>query len=196
MKINWNPNPFFTTVELDERDKEQLLKVYQCEKYEDLFCDLSYQEKYHPETYTFEYVKEKLKKWEKICNLEVTSDEFKRLEYYLEDIHGGDCTCVPCSCMRCHVENLLGIDTLEGCGKHLAYKVDGAFSFLNETTGKREYHKDIDKAIACLADMSVYDEKPNPDNFPGGYDKWVPKWKAERQQAHDWLVAYKEKYGF
>lgn len=44
-------------------------------------------------------------------------------ESYLEDLNGwhvGDCTCVPCSCGKCHAENLVGVDTLSIDGSILA----------------------------------------------------------------------------
>lgn len=36
----------------------------------------------------------------------------------LSDTHGGDCTCVPCSCIKCHAEDIAEVDTLPGLGKH------------------------------------------------------------------------------
>src|SRR6185369_3125953 len=41
--------------------------------------------------------------------------------------HSGDCVCFPCSCVKCHAESLLGVDTIPGLGKHSAYKVGAAF---------------------------------------------------------------------
>jgi hypothetical protein len=43
------------------------------------------------------------------------------LEYLREaltDQHVGDCTCVACSCIKCHAEQLAEVDTLPGLGKH------------------------------------------------------------------------------
>lgn len=43
------------------------------------------------------------------------------LEYLSEALtstHGGDCTCVACSCIKCHAEQLAEVDTLPGLGKH------------------------------------------------------------------------------
>jgi hypothetical protein len=46
------------------------------------------------------------------------SDLVKYMFTALEDTHGGDCTCAPCSCDRCHAESLLGINTLPA-SKHV-----------------------------------------------------------------------------
>lgn len=44
----------------------------------------------------------------------------------LTDEHGGDCTCVACSCERCHVEEVLGIDTLPS-SKHINYRLKNLY---------------------------------------------------------------------
>lgn len=49
----------------------------------------------------------------------------KRVQMWFDEVnteHAGDCTAVACSCTRCHVEDLLGIDTLP-IGKSVARSV-------------------------------------------------------------------------
>lgn len=103
------------------------------------------------------------------------------LETALSETHVGDCTCVPCSCTKCHAEHYLGIDTMPGLGKHLAYKVDHAFR------GDRT----IDEAIAALANYDPQPESPMWDGKRELWDSCLPRWREEAAQAHTWLVAYR-----
>ena len=54
--------------------------------------------------------------WERIK----TFDEFKASSLAdLADNHGGDCTAVPCGCIRCHAEDLYDLpSTVTWVGKH------------------------------------------------------------------------------
>ena len=52
-------------------------------------------------------------------------------DHYVQELvssHGGDCTCFPASCSKCHAEHMLGIDTTPGLGKHMGYYVFGVFA--------------------------------------------------------------------
>ena len=190
MKINWNQNPFWTTVELDERDKQMILAAYQNEQYSDLLCNLNMRlngDFSDPPLTDIEEIKTIADKWRAICNLEVESEEIQDYISYIDDKHGGDCTCFPCACMRCYIESWLGIDTLKGLGKHQAAKVLGSF-------GKKS-NKTIDEAIASLEADKEY---IRPDTWPSqvGWDEHIPRWKKEREDALVWLKKYKEQHGF
>jgi len=41
----------------------------------------------------------------------------------MSDIHRGDCVACPCSCVRCHTEDLYGIDSVTWKGKHKGWKL-------------------------------------------------------------------------
>lgn len=184
MKINWHQNPFFTTVEIDERDKHMILRAYQNEEYTELLCDLDMQlqGKYREEKLTdLEIVKEHVSKWGDICNLDIESEEVKRYFSYINYSHMGDCVCVPCSCIRCQVEDMLDINTLKGLGKHSARKIEGAFG--------KNGSKTIDEAIASLEEVPSYDEYKE-------YAMHIPRWENERLFAIEWLKKYKEEHGF
>lgn len=190
MKINWHQNPFLTTVELDERDKERILIAYQNEEYTNILCDLNLDlnGKYNrPALTDLEVIKEKVGKWGEICDLKVESEEIQDYIGYLNTTHMGDCTCVPCSCMRCFVEDMLGINTISGLGKHQANKVQGAFG--------KDGNRTIDEAIAALEKEPEYKK---PDTWPDsvGYEIHIPRWESERKTAIVWLKKYKEEYGF
>lgn len=48
------------------------------------------------------------------------------LDAYVEALkghHGGDCTGLPGSCLKCHAEEMLGICTIEGIGKNEGNKL-------------------------------------------------------------------------
>lgn len=45
----------------------------------------------------------------------------------LNEEHGGDCTAVACSCIRCWAESLAGIDTCPG-GKHMNARIAALFA--------------------------------------------------------------------
>ena len=190
MKINWHQNPFKTTVELDEHDKRTILLAYQNDEYVQMLVELEFgfTGKYNSEKFkTMEEAYEISKRWGEICNLDVDSEEIRMYIEYLDTPHCGDCTCVPMSCIRCRVEEMLDIDTTEKCGKHSFRNVEGAF-------GKDGDHT-IDEAIAILEKPREY-IKPStwPDSV--GYEEHIPRWKKEQEQAVSWLKRYKERHGF
>ena len=106
---------------------------------------------------------------------------------YIDDQHFGDCICFACSCIRCQIECMLGIDTLKGLGKHQANKVLDAFG--------KEGNRTIDEAIESLEKDRDY---VKPDNWPDsvGYEVHIPRWENERITAIAWLNKYKEEHGF
>jgi hypothetical protein len=134
MKINYNKNPLYTTIDLEEYEKKELWLKIKISEMEELLSSASM------------YLEEKYFNLEK-ARKEVDTDYYfsddkspidKRcdtlLEHYLEELqsyHVGDCTCVACSCSKCQAESLLGINTMPGIGKHSAYKINGAFGKYN-----------------------------------------------------------------
>lgn len=190
MKINWHPNPFYTKVEIDDRDRHMILLAHQNEEYTNILCrlDMEINGKYNrPALTDLEEIKKQIDKWGDICNLEVDSEEIQFYVSYLDTEHMGDCTCVPASCARCQVEEMLGINTIKGLGKHSAVKIQGAFG--------RDGNKTIDEAIASLEQRPSY---VKPDSWPDsvGYDIHIPRWESEREAAIKWLKKYKEEHGF
>lgn len=194
MKIHWNQNPFKTKIEIDSRDLELLLRRHQSEKYADILCDLDLrlQGTIGGEALTDpKNILEKISRWRAICNLSVDSKEIQNYVEWLDDGHCGDCVCLPCSCARCEVEDMLGVNTLEGLGKHEALKVLRAF----------EEFETIDETINSLERLL---EQPFTSNKPDSwkmfsqkeYEKHIARWKAERVNALKWLKLYKIKHEF
>lgn len=190
MKINYQPNPFKTTIELDDRDKHMIVLAYKnealCDMVITLSMDLNDQFK-NKQFNTLDDVKKHVSGWEKIVDLDIDSDEIKSYISFLNEEHMGDCTCIPCTCMRCYVEDMLEIRTLAGLGKHSARKIQGAFG--------KDSDKSIDEAIAVLEQKPHY-IKPYtwPDQV--GWDQHIPRWEKEREVAIKWLKKYKEEHGF
>jgi len=193
MKINWHPNPFFTKVELDEQDKKHLLNAYKVDQYEEILCclEMDMSGEFNRFALTdIDKIREQVAKWGPICNLDVDSQKMSRLLTYLDDIHMGDCICVPCSCTRCYAEDLLGINTIP-VGKHLAYKIDAAF-FSKQRT------RTIDEAIHILSKPYRYEDRSEgyKDYCEEHYMRLAERWNREREEARAWLISYKEEHGF
>jgi len=190
MKIHWNENPLRSTVEIDDSDKEQILLYIQNEYYMDILCELDLwleQKIKKDDEPTLEKVHEKIRGWGEICNMTVDHEEVKAYEDYLQMSHGGDCTCFPGACVKCHAEDALGISTIEGLGKHSAHKIMGSFGE-NGT---------IDEAITILEQKPSYEKTEVWKGFTQEeYEKHIPRWESEREVALKWLKAYKEKHGF
>lgn len=190
MKIHWNENPLKSTVELNNRDREHILAHIQIEAYEEILCDLDLwlQQKIKTDDEpTLEKVHEKIRGWGEICNMTIEHEDVRAYEEYLQMSHGGDCTCIPCACVKCLAEEALGISTIEGLGKHSASKIMGAFS--DDRT--------IDEAIERLEKKPSYEK---PEAWKGftqeEYEKHIPRWEREREAAAKWLKTYKEDHGF
>jgi hypothetical protein len=194
MKIHWNQNPFKTKIEIDSRDLELLLRRHQSEEYADILCelDLRLQGKIGGEALTDpKNILEKISSWSAIYDLSIDSKEIQNYVEWLDDEHCGDCVCLPCSCVRCEVEDMLGVNTLEGLGKHEALKVLRAF----------EKVETIDEAINSLERLL---EQPFTSNKPDlwkmfsqkEYEKHIARWKAETVNALKWLKIYKIKHEF
>lgn len=180
MKIIYKENPLETIVELDDSEKEILrLKI----KAEIISEDADMASYYLQEEH---FDLEKARDYIGYVCKHSESDEYleKMTDAYLETLtgtHGGDCTCFPASCPKCHVENMLGIDTISGLGSHQAHQIFYEF---------REYET-IDEVIKSL-------ENHNPqitDAWKNNIESWnanLPRWKKEAKQAAEWLKNYKK----
>ncbi|MDD5014274.1 MAG: hypothetical protein PHW73_04105 [Atribacterota bacterium] len=105
-------------------------------------------------------------------------------EEYMRELeegeHDGDCICSPMSCLKCRVESLAGIDTIKGLSKYSAEMIHRAF--LKD--------KNINEAIEELrVPYSKEHER---------FEKWwlphIDRWNKEREEAIEWLEAYKKEH--
>ena len=194
MNILWNSNPFLTKIELDDKDKKMLLLAYQNEEYVNILCelDMHLDGKFTKRTpLDLDGVSKQVKKWTHIHELDIESEEIQDIISYLNYIHMGDCTCVPCSCARCYAEELLDINTLPGLGKHMAHAINSAF-FRKDST------RTIDEAIEYL--KTPYEYKDRHECYKDySEEKYMPltvRWNKDREAAASWLMRYKEDHGF
>ncbi len=112
------------------------------------------------------------------------------MEYYVEalmDSHCGDCTCVPSSCDKCHAEELLGIHTMKGLGKHQAVKIHSAFGeYMKPWKRKRNIHEVIEY-------LEKYDVAKDPPDWKG-WEREVDRWNKEAKDACKWLKNYRNEH--
>jgi hypothetical protein len=191
MKINWNPNPLATTVDVDDNDKKRILLYIQSERYENILCglDLWLDGEIDKDTpITIEEIRTKVSRWSQICDMETDHKFVQEMVEELQRVHVGDCTCFAMSCIKCHAEAALGIDTIKGLGKHQAHKIMGAF-----TNGKN-----IDEAIQHLRKPYRYEDRHSSwEKYSReDYERHTPRWQAENDAAIAWLQRYREEHGF
>jgi hypothetical protein len=191
MKITYNKNPLDSTIELNEYEIKELWYKIKLAEMEDLLLEAHFNVE-EGKYFDLEKARKKLNP-EYYCSDDKTKLDERcdtLLTYYLEELksnHCGDCTCVACSCGKCHAEALLGINTTKGLGKHSAYKIDGAFGTNNE--------KSIDEAIESLANYNPGTKGPAWNKFSQEeFNKYIPRWMDEAKTAHDWLVNYKTEH--
>lgn len=195
MKIIWNKNPLRTVIELDEFEKKEFWYKIKIKELEEIVTTghftLSHHEWHNkaikPRTLE-ETVAEAMRELDPSYVYNEGESEGKGIdarvqelfEYYMADLagpHVGDCTCVPCSCTKCHAEDILGINTIKGLGKHSAYKVDSAFGKNNE--------RSIDEALEHLKNYV-------PKADWAGWEAHADRWTKEAKAAYEWLLAYRQ----
>lgn len=193
MKINWNENPLMTTVDLDEADKKRLWYETAIEQLqwtishvefsltEGKWFDLDRARKeVSDDYYWYEGERENSPFYNRINEL---------VGYFVEALQGphvGDCTCVAASCDKCHAEELLGINTIEGLGKHQAVKIHSAFG---------EYMRPW-KRIRNITEVIDYLDNYDPADSPpdwAGWETHADRWISEAREASEWLKQYKIK---
>lgn len=185
MKIVWNKNPLRTTVELTEAEKEVFrLKVRVSEMREAIGMAVFYLNPAESKSKYFSPEKAKLH-LDRVQKVDPEEDLYAELLQELEGgYHCGDCTCVATSCMKCHAEDILGINTTDGLGKHAALYIDGAFGRDNERT--------IDEALDHLANHTPVRSGAWLNVPQEQFDANVETWKKQARSAHKWLLRYRD----
>lgn len=127
VKISLTDDPMCAKVDLDEKAIRELTlllalrhlsdllfevqyslqeaDVVRAKKYMESFSEHSAHETIGGESFDF---------WRQFVSDEKVAEAIS----YLNEPHCGDCICVPCSCARCWMEDLVGLDTTGGLGKH------------------------------------------------------------------------------
>ena len=84
----------------------------------------------------------------------------------LQSYHVGDCTCVPCGCSKCYAEDLLGIDTVPGLGKHAGHTILRLFQ--------------DDGCTTCAQAMALLEQRDPASPALA----WLRAWHQIRQQTN------------
>lgn len=183
MNITYTPNPLNTVITLDEADKKELWYKIKIEQIEEIMLDarMALEDDKHSEALDALDPDRYEENIDKRCD--------RLYQYYLESLaepHSGDCTCVAASCIKCHAEAMLGINTIEGLEKHSAAHmnsvsalgIDAALEHL------KNYEPELPTDPASLATWAAV----------GGFH--VERWKQEARLAYDWLLKYKAAHNF
>ena len=191
MKIIWTPNPLATVVELDEHDRALLWHRLKIERLEEQIVQAHFD--INPETREWhnKHVKERtvdeaIAEALKMLTVDGVDDRIsKNSTDYANELaakHSGDCTCVPCSCLKCHAETLMGVDTIAGLGKHEASYIEGAFA----------EDRTIAQALDYLKDYRPTKGKGWERHTEEEFQIHVPRWVEEAKGAYAWLEKYRE----
>lgn len=189
MQIVWDHNPLKTRVYLTDQEKDILLLKVQKEELLEIVSHTYFilSDKATASIMkTDAYKKEVLEdiSYESLYGKAVKyKEEAKRMfGYYIDALekeeHSGDCTCSPFSCIKCHAETLIGIDTIKGLSKYSALKIQGAFAL----------HNDIDKALNHLNTYRAHLDANPPWE---GWESYADRWETEAKTAAYWLSKYK-----
>lgn len=189
MKIIYHENPLCSTIELDEVEKKELFYQIKIQKMNELLFNAHFYLQ-NDQHYDIEKAKKSLDPnyWDESDDDDKTQLDkscMEDLEVYLTHLsskHVGDCVCIPCSCIKCHAENMLNIDTIKGLGKHQAHYIDLAFNYKNNIEDALYYLKNY---------QEITDLKKNEHN-----KQYINRWLKEASEAYEWLLNYKNKHQF
>lgn len=95
-------------------------------------------------------------------------------EKALLDVHCGDCTCVPATCIKCYAEEFIHVNTIHNLGKHPGHYVECAFGDGRTTLEEALHWMRTEPIKATWA----------------GWEVHAPRWKQERDAAIEWLERY------
>ena len=129
MKMTYAENPLATRVELDEAESRMLWHIIKAKELEELLFEVHcHLDPRHLDvnkarddadlTYILgddDNVPSELEQRVNTLHAHCMAE--------LQSYHVGDCTCVPCGCSKCYAEDLLGIDTVPGLGKHAGHTI-------------------------------------------------------------------------
>lgn len=190
MNIIWNQNPLATVIELDDQDRKLLRAKLEAEDLLErvvgarMELDPEHREwigkiwrSQHGRERTVEdSVQEALSRLtlEDVAWTPELDQDAADLEAELRKSHDGDCTCQPCSCLKCRAEGLLDVDTIKGLGKHEALYIQMAFKEASTLNSAIEW-------LACYV----------PTVKAGWEGPYLERWGQEAKRAGQWLVQYR-----
>jgi len=201
MNIVWNPNPLATVVSLDEHDKALLWHRVKIAHLEEAIMGAHFDLDPEHQQWCRTSLKDRGSMIDFVADARrhidypyLCGDEEREGETFnkyvskmtdelvseLASHHCGDCTCVASSCLKCHAEKLVGVNTIAGLGRHEASAIRGAFGSKGQPPVDE---RALDEAIASLDNYEPKDACGLPH---------VDRWRQDARRAHDWLWAYRE----
>jgi hypothetical protein len=176
--VEWKPNPLLSVVNLTDAGRLRLQLGVAAEVMSDVKAVLSLAERENEypkwiSTLDSGFFATPESEDDRDDALRWLELESARYEQWLSESHGGDCTCVPATCIKCYVEMLLGISTITGLGKHEASGIG---------------YQDFPSVTAVIEHL----QRPIAPTW-GTPDEWAPymtRWKQERNNAIAWMTAY------
>ena len=148
MKVTYTPNPLNTVVELDAGELKLLEHKLRIETYEDMMF-LAHQSLVTANINAATQILDP-DVW---CNIDCQVDASVREEVEdfveaLKGAHAGDCTCMASSCLKCHAEELVGVNTLYPFpGTKAMYFINLAFRYKDGDEWKQ---RTLDEALEFL----------------------------------------------
>lgn len=203
MQIIYQHNPLLNKVILNDIEKKLLFWKVVYSEFEDVIWTLKFQLEsyldnkldpakigYEPlKKYTEEFLANPIKKtYEKIDTLaeemiKIEYDESK-IKYFvdaLQEMHDGDCISQPCSCLKCHAESMLDIESMPNYPGNIGHALFSSFSSPNYVYNE----KTIDEAIDFLGNRD-YTEYENQELYK------PDRWKERDKKAKEYLIYYKK----
>lgn len=160
MNIVWNPNPLMTQIFLNDHEKEILklkIRIFEMEM-------ALYDVEFYLNTPPFKDSSIGIENAQRVCSVDywdppdgspegTLSKADERVNYLFDQCiidlerhsHAGDCTCVPCSCMKCFAEDLIGVSTIKDFSKYDNNEISKWFA------DKQSTLENLDKLIEHLA---------------------------------------------
>jgi hypothetical protein len=194
MRFEWNVNPLETSIFLDDSDRKYLRLAIRIEAALSAISHRDLRDRAKTPEGAERYAKY-IKNYDDVAfdEDEVSADIDKRVEMFeaeLQGPHVGDCICFACTCTKCWAESLLDIDTIAGLSKHEASKIDSCFT---DTTTKPWSRKTL-TADQVIAELSTPINREKNEHWKNSsqeeYERHIPRWEAEREQALQWYKAY------
>ena len=185
MKITYTPNPLATKVELDDFEKEMFKLKLKIKEMEDDMFSAHFRLQEGTKHFDLDEARRELDPTYFLAepNEGINQRVNMLFDCFIGDLAGshlGDCTCFPMSCDKCIAEDILGIDTLKGLGKHEAYKISAAFDYKD---GDEWRSRTLPEVLEILR---TYAPKPTWE----GSAEYIPRWTEEAKRAHEWLSNY------
>lgn len=206
MEIIYQHNPLLNKVILNETEKKLLFWKIVLSEFEDIVWTLKFRlESYldnrlDPDQITYEPIKQYTKEFlanpirktyekidtlaEEMIKIEYNEEKIKYFVDALQEMHDGDCISQPCSCLKCHAESMLDIESMPNCPCDIGLGLVYAFQTKDEFVGDK---KTIDEAIDFLTNRD-YTEYEAQEFYKPHVDRWIERDK----KAKEYLIYYKK----